>query len=299
MSSIQKEKCIENKKFGEYQVLGILGKGKYSKVYKICKQKSCFALKEIKTKNTTFISRNKSSSEILFLYFCQQLNKAGLTENLQDTIDFYKCHKCDSLYTESEILFGDCWKFFKIKHSVKVWRNFYFQILAGLYTFQRYLDGVHFDLHPGNILFTIDKPNVNGYKIYIINKKKYYLPDTGYTFKISDFGISYSKSLGIFNKNRMYAYKEYLFAGKGAYFDTKEIDALILSQSYYQNVKKENKVKEIEYFLDYWEYLIFEKNIKYTFDLISELFIEYTIKPKNAKIIKTFDLDKKFLVKLF
>lgn len=291
-----KEKCLEKRKFGSYTVPNSLGQGKYSKVYKICKQKNCEALKEIK--DTTVVSRDSNGSEILFLYYCKQLNEAGITENLQNTIEFYKCLNCRSFYSVNNIEDGDCWKFFKTKRNIIEWRDLYFQLLAGIYAFQRYLDGVHFDLHPGNVLYSYTVPIKGTFKLYKINNKKYYVPCTGFTFKIADFGVSYSKSLEILNPNRISNYKSYLKAKHG-YFDIKQIDVLVISSSYYQNARDVGhpRLKELEYFLDYWGYLR-EIGVRYSFELISELFGEFNLVPKNAKIIKNFDLDKKFLVKL-
>ena len=297
MSLKLKQQCIEKKKFGDYTI-NLLGNGKYSQVYKICKQRNCEALKEIK--NTEFITRDSNGSEILFLYYCKQLNDAGITENLQNSLSFYNCPSCKTFYSLNDIESGDCWKFFETKRNVSEWKSLYFQLLAGIYTFQRYLDGIHFDLHPGNVLFSYKSPVKGTCKLYIINKKKYYLPCTGFTFKIADFGISYSKSLQIFNPDRMYNYKHYLKIKKGRYFDPRQIDTLVIAGSYYQNaidLRGHPKVQEIEYFVDYWIYLA-ETGVKYSFQLIKELFQEYTVIPKNAKVVKTFNLDQNFLVKL-
>ncbi|ARF08862.1 serine/threonine protein kinase [Catovirus CTV1] len=75
------------------------------------------------------------------------------------------------------------------EHSVEEWNSFLFQILYGIYVFQKKLKSFHADLKPKNILF---KRIQKGFFKYIIENNEYYVPTCGYLFIISDFGKSQS-----------------------------------------------------------------------------------------------------------
>ena len=66
--------------------------------------------------------------------------------------------------------------------------TFIFQIISGVYAIHKICSICHFDLHGGNIL--ISKIESNGYWLYNIDNKNYYIPNTGYILKIWDFGRS-------------------------------------------------------------------------------------------------------------
>lgn len=71
-------------------------------------------------------------------------------------------------------------------HSIEVWFNAYFQILAGIHAMQDVLDMAHADLHSDNIL--VAKIPKGGHWKYIIDGVDYYVPNLGYQFLINDFG---------------------------------------------------------------------------------------------------------------
>lgn len=70
-----------------------------------------------------------------------------------------------------------------------IFKSFIFQIISGIYTYIKYGNIVHFDLHGGNILISKIKPDK--YWVYNINNNIYYLYNYGYILKIWDFGRSY------------------------------------------------------------------------------------------------------------
>jgi serine/threonine protein kinase len=72
------------------------------------------------------------------------------------------------------------------KHSLAVWFNSYFQILAGIYAMQETLGMAHADLHSDNILVATVKKG--GHWKYTIDGVDYYVPNLGYQFLINDFG---------------------------------------------------------------------------------------------------------------
>lgn len=85
--------------------------------------------------------------------------------------------------------FGDFYKWAKMEHSEEMWINALFQITVGLYAMKKYYNMHHTDFHTGNIL--VHKINPGGYWVYTINRKKYYLPNLGYIFLLSDFGFAW------------------------------------------------------------------------------------------------------------
>lgn len=67
-----------------------------------------------------------------------------------------------------------------------------FQIVVGLYAIQFHGQITHYDVKAANILYYNIKPG--GCWCYIIGKKKYWVPNYGKIFVLSDFGISRSMS---------------------------------------------------------------------------------------------------------
>lgn len=84
----------------------------------------------------------------------------------------------------------------KQKHSNELWLNALFQIMISVLAIKRYFNMIHTDLHLKNILVHKVKPG--GYWTYIINDRKYYLPNLGYIFLLSDFGYAWiPQKLGV------------------------------------------------------------------------------------------------------
>ncbi len=70
----------------------------------------------------------------------------------------------------------------------KVIFNIFFQILSALHVLQYQFNMIHADLHFENILISEVKPG--GYWEYIINGKKYYIPNLGYQIYLNDYGYA-------------------------------------------------------------------------------------------------------------
>lgn len=69
------------------------------------------------------------------------------------------------------------------------WYNALFQIMIGLIGLKKFFNMTHVDCHLKNILVQRVKPG--GYWTYILNKKKYYLPNLGFVFLLNDFGFAW------------------------------------------------------------------------------------------------------------
>lgn len=74
-------------------------------------------------------------------------------------------------------------------HKEDLWYNAIFQILAALYAMHKHYNLFHNDFHGRNLLVHKIKPG--GYWVYIIDGIKYYVPNLGYIFLISDFGFGW------------------------------------------------------------------------------------------------------------
>lgn len=74
-------------------------------------------------------------------------------------------------------------------HKQELWYNAIFQILAALYAMHKYYNLFHNDFHGRNVLVQKIKPG--GYWIYIIDGIRYYVPNLGFVFLISDFGFGW------------------------------------------------------------------------------------------------------------
>jgi hypothetical protein len=203
----------------------ILSSGIEGKVYKtIFVNKTNYKHKQIKSRVGIFITKalylkriadkkritdemiraNISSVQKLF-YSDNAFNKPSLVEvislTLTNQLVFQKIcpHfniNYDWNYERSTIrlyneyaTYGDFTKWAKHDHSQEVWLNALFQIMVGLLAIKRYFGMVHTDLHIGNILVHRVKPG--GYWTYIIDKKKFHLPNLGWVFLLSDFGFAW------------------------------------------------------------------------------------------------------------
>ena len=220
------------------------------------------------------------SNYSFILYFCRELNKNGITENLQNSLKFYTCDLCNSFYSLHKVETGDCHQFFKTKKTTYEWKNMYFQILYGLYVFQKYLDGVHFDLYPRNVLYSF-QPATKHTTRYTIGSKDYYLEDTGYVFKISDFGLSYSKSLEICNDTNKRPWKYYLNYKKGSFINVMEVDSFNICNSFYQYQKFQDLL--IEEMLGVWYEMYFQDHLVLVPDIINKIFYSFEKKEKYKK----------------
>ena len=74
-------------------------------------------------------------------------------------------------------------------HKEELWYNAIFQILAALYAMHKHYNLFHNDFHGRNLLVYKVKPG--GYWTYIIDGVKYYVPNLGFVFLISDFGFGW------------------------------------------------------------------------------------------------------------
>ena len=74
-------------------------------------------------------------------------------------------------------------------HDEDQWYNAIFQILVGLYAMYKYYNLFHNDFHGYNLLVHKVKPG--GYWVYIVDGVKYYVPNLGFVFLISDFGYGW------------------------------------------------------------------------------------------------------------
>lgn len=99
--------------------------------------------------------------------------------------------KIKTLYYYNEYVnYGDLHKLMNssLKFSDSILFNILFQIMIALIGMQKYFNMIHSDLHFNNILIQIVKPG--GYWTYILEGKKYYLPNMGFVILLHDFGFS-------------------------------------------------------------------------------------------------------------
>lgn len=149
--------------------------------------------------------------ELKSLKLLSHLVKKQICPNLPLMYEFYVCNYCEykneqltnlkskmCLLILNELSDTDLRNWIIEKSNVKIpeqvrideWYNCYFQILASIYTIQKYYQLAHRDLHWGNIL--INYCSSEGYWIYIIENIHYYIPNIGFIVKLWDFGKSLS-----------------------------------------------------------------------------------------------------------
>lgn len=97
-----------------------------------------------------------------------------------------KVHNCVCIVTE--LASGNLKEWFSEKRSDEEVYSALFQIMAGLCAIQLHGQIMNYDVKKENILFY--KVIKGGHWKYIINEKTYYVPNTGFLFILSDFGVA-------------------------------------------------------------------------------------------------------------
>lgn len=170
----------------------------------IIKQIDLNKLKQTKTVKSVMLNAKPEDVYHLF-YTTRTFNYPSLTEIVANTLTNqlilqkicphfilnyhwnYENNKIN-LYNEYAT-YGDFYKWSKQKHSHEIWMNALFQIMIGLYSIKKYFNMTHTDFHTGNILVHTVTPG--GYWVYEIHGKKYYVPNLGFIFLLSDFGFAW------------------------------------------------------------------------------------------------------------
>ena len=205
--------CIENKKildsikvknrFGTPSAFGEAWIGEFNKKI-VAIKKIVLAKIDIQDSFTKqqFLSGKSAWPEMATYIFCSIFVLAKVNPCLPITFRYYLCNECKfvnkrlgknkkpCLITLNEMGEGDL-KMYLTK-KIKIWNydlvtNCIFQITSALYTFKKYLNMTHNDLHWGNVLVHEIKPG--GFWKYTIDKIDYYVPNLGFLFVLWDFGM--------------------------------------------------------------------------------------------------------------
>jgi hypothetical protein len=200
----------------------------------------------------------------------------------------------------------------------KVIFNIFFQILSALHALQYHFNMIHADLHFENILISEIKPG--GYWEYIINGKKYYIPNLGYQIYLNDYGyaiitnknskgtktetvmgkdwyVNIFKNISESNKYNLYdllLIRFEFFKYLGPHFN-------LFFRKYfdYQDLDDYAEDPKIPYFpqdlniLDIIELLFSKNDISNCKDLEWYCFDEMSGKLKDEKLIETYNMDEK------
>jgi len=229
-------------------VVEILGKGAFGKVYKACThnekelfrkhliQNACkkdslyFAIKKARISQNAFdnilegdYKNNVYTHEIYILKQLKKLLEKKICPNFPLFIIDFVCLKCSIDYKGRQIEnpcsnfivelgTGNLYNLFKKNMSKIEFYSYFFQIMAGIHTYQKHFQLVHRDIKPANILYYKIQPG--GYFTYVINGKNYYIPNFGYLIIINDFGISH-----IYNpKDKIFNGKDFDYRSLGSRF---------------------------------------------------------------------------------
>lgn len=139
----------------------------------------------INDKKFDFCSKKNISIEELIM----MLKLSSLVLNNTNP-HFLICYK--QLYNNNilcELATGDLKSFLKSYISKNVLFNSIIQIIISIYSFHKYTNKTHNDVHHGNFLYhRIDK--TDSYFYYKINDIEFYLKNEGYLWIINDFDMS-------------------------------------------------------------------------------------------------------------
>ena len=258
--------------------------------------------------------------EVLSLTLTNQLVSQKICPHF--IVNYYWEYKANTIRLYNEYAtYGDFKTWAKKQHSVEMWMNAIFQIFIGILAIKRYFNMIHTDLHAGNIL--VHRVQPGGYWTYIIDKKRYYLPNLGYVFVLSDFGFSwipkkvcvpwhYDQRLKYLTTRGQHFYDVSIFIKSLQSFDTlptviknnigsvfQKSDFIVFQKKYYKNQlknidKKDHKSTQI-YKSIVKHYSTIKHKDKFV-DKIHKMFSDFTSKPNNSTRIETYSLDKHFKV---
>lgn len=290
-----------------------LGEGAYGKVYSATVKESehsipkKFVIKKQELKNEKgimdpfkkeFLQVNHSNLGYIDLAASQLINEIVLQEicpnfvlnyRFSQRIDVQKTYL--ELYNELIPDFENLYDWQeRRKHSSDEWASVFFQILVALHCMETKYKMTHNDLHGENVL--IQKISKGGHICYIINNKKYYLPNLGFLVLINDFGMVRVPSkleIGWYHKKYTRAIENDIkfvrsYVTKRS---PKEFQDYFLEPLKSFDVKSNAKMLDIiEYFYSDNEYTQMKTRNK------NGININYT-KFVPKKILDTYDTDKK------
>ncbi|NBU33883.1 hypothetical protein EB118_02240 [bacterium] len=199
-----------NDVYTQFNVKNVLGRGFQGTVYKASHPKTgAIVIKRTTVTESDARRRNLKSRRALrkpvFIEFaagemCAQLVLNKICPNV--TLTYHHeiikhCNKVEnfgrekycSLQYMEYINYNTFEEFAQYRHREGLWYNAIFQILAGLYALKLHFNLIHNDFHGRNLL--VHKIEPGGYWVYIIDGKRYYVPNMGYIFLVSDFGLSW------------------------------------------------------------------------------------------------------------
>lgn len=191
---IQKELCKK-----------LIGGGDYGNVYacmigtQMCAVKVS-KLKEECLEDVPYSTNISSWHEVNILQnIFRELIETKKCPNLPYLIDSYYCKKCElnlkdekvespCVTTIVELASGNLKEWLNVNRKDEEIMSALFQILAGINAIQKYGQIMNFDVKKENILYY--NIEAGGYWEYEIHNKKYKIPNYGYLFVVTDFGIS-------------------------------------------------------------------------------------------------------------
>lgn len=189
-----------------------INSGCYGSVYKgkILKTNSPLALKYSKLNSemlNNIIDKKIGWNEFrIFKDIINPLIKKGISQNLPLMYNYKICNSNEKLdpkkkeeITEKSLILmtelANCnlKEFLLDTPDDKILDNCLFQIMAGLYALQKHGAVLNFDIKAENII--VYKIQRGGYWTYDILNTTFYIPNYGYLFVITDFGLSRSMSI--------------------------------------------------------------------------------------------------------
>ena len=161
----------------------------------------CPPLKQQFLKDTKKLFKNEVDSNKCIL---KKKYKNGNIKNIADVIVIEKCPHTIQDYILNILKSNNKYKYKILKETIDIVS---FQVIFTLAVIQeKYPSFVHNDLFLRNIMGNIQKHKSNEFNEYKFKNKTFYLPATGLSIKINDFGETLSKpnmiSTLIFNKSK-------------------------------------------------------------------------------------------------
>ena len=322
---IKKIKAIKSKeKDDESDIkLGkVLGEGVEGKVYLVNIDDYDVALKvnDVLNKNNikpkSLSQQQMLSAEGVSEFFASRLINILIDEKINPHFVYnYKSYisKSNKLFSLNEFIKSESLRKFLSQMKKKklltkeLVFNIFFQILVALHSLQKNFGMIHADLHFENILIAKVDAKKDEYWEYIINGKKYYLPNLGYQIYLNDYGYAMIPDVlgktwyvnffrNITNTNKYNLYDLLLVRFEMLKYFGPHFNKFFFKYFNYQETDEYLKKSDIPFFpqdldvLDIIELLFSKNDVSNCKDF--EWYCFDNEKPPNDKIIESYNLDK-------
>lgn len=235
-------------------------------------------------------------TEILICKLVDFLHSKKLSPCLPDFFKYNVCYKTSTATIVSELAKGDLKNLItEVTPPRDIMTFVYFEIFVALYVIKTFFNIEHDDLHWGNVLYRQSKKDFSKYRKYIIRNKAFYVPMTGITPVLWDFGLSYIPGK-IKQKSDIDPETH-----RGIYEDYSRILTMMIDDNKKPQIKNVYDELAIGIYNTMTEYIVNDKHpvefIMVLGESINNALVKIAKKPLEHSVVEVYRCDKKVSTK--